>query len=84
LGSITGFLRGLRLPMKLLSGLFRKRKKTSEKEKKLRAYVYNFSPSRLKNKSWQKSVGKDKKRTKKRKKGKFSKKTNNFSKDRNY
>jgi hypothetical protein len=71
-------MRGLLFPLWLLVRLLsRKKKKRSELEEKQRKYVRNFAPGRLKNVSWQKSVGKDrKKRYKKRKKvkkdGKFS------------
>lgn len=74
---MLGFLKGLKLPIKLLKGLFRKRKKRSELEEKCRKHVRNFSPTHY---SWQKSIGKDKKKKKKI----SHKKTNNFSKNRNY
>jgi hypothetical protein len=66
-GLIFGFLRGLKFPIKLLMGLFKKRRKTSERERKMRGYVRNFTPRNI---SWGRG---------KRKKGKFSrKKTNNL------
>jgi len=77
---ILGFLRGLKLPVKLLAGWLKKRNKRSELEEKCRKHVRNFAPTHY---SWQKSLGKDKKR-KEKKNRKFSKKTNNFSKNRNY
>jgi hypothetical protein len=55
MGIILGFLRALKLPVKLLKGWLRKRRtksaiaKRNTKEGKLRQYVYNFSPGRLKN-----------------------------------
>jgi len=76
---VLGFLRGLKLPIKLLVGWLKKRRKSNELEEKQRKYVQNFAP---RNVSWQK--GFRKKKSKKLKKGKFSKKTNSFSKNRNY
>lgn len=66
-----GFLRGLKSLFWLLARLFGKKRKfkTNEREKKLRAYVLNFSPGRLKNISYQKALGKKKKKNKR----KFSK-----------
>ena len=58
------FLKACKL---LVKGLFRKRKKKNDKKNKLRAYVYNFSEGRLKNRSWRKNLGKDKKRRTKKK-----------------
>ena len=72
---ILGFLRGLKLPVKLLAGWLKKRKKRTELEEKQRKYVRNFAPGRLKNVSWQKSVGKYKKKPKNKRK--FAKKLNN-------
>jgi hypothetical protein len=42
---IFGFLRGLKLPMKLLTGWLRKRRKRNELEEKRRKYVRNFAPT---------------------------------------
>jgi len=53
-GLVLGFLRALKLPIKL----------RSELEQKQWKHVRNFAPSRLKNISWQKSLGKDKKKKK--------------------
>lgn len=68
---IFGFLRGLKSIFWLLARLFgRKRKfKKDELAKKQRAYVRNFSSGRLKNISYQKGLGKSKKKDKR----KFSK-----------
>jgi len=47
----------------LLVRLFGKRRnKISEKERKQRRYVYNFSEGRLKNRSWGAGLGKGKKK----------------------
>lgn len=64
---ILGFLRGLKLPVRLLAGWLRKRRKRSKREEKQRKHVRNFAPTHY---SWQRSLGKDKK--KRKKKGKFS------------
>jgi len=40
-------------------------KKHKEREKQLLAHIRNFSPARLKNRSWHKSIGKYKKKRKK-------------------
>jgi len=72
---ILGFLRGFKLPVKLLKGWLKKRRKRSELEEKQRKHVRNFAPTHY---SWQKSIGKDKKRNKKGKnKRKIVKKLNN-------
>jgi len=74
-GFLLGFLRGLKLPVKLLVGWLKKRRKRSELEEKCRKHVRNFAPTHY---SWQKSIGKNKR--KKRKKGrKFSKKSNHLN-----
>ena len=67
-------LQALKLPFKLLAGLVGKRPKKvkTEREQKQLKHVRNFAPTHY---SWQKSIGKDKR---KRKKRKFAgKKTNN-------
>ena len=65
-----GFLKALKLPLKL----FRRRKnpKKNELERKQQDYIYNFSPSRLKNRTWQTSLGKG--GVKKAKKSKLTRK----------
>jgi len=42
--------------------------KKTELEQKQLAHVRNFDPTRLNNRSWQKSIGKDKKKRNKKKK----------------
>jgi len=64
-GFLLGFLRALKLPVKLLRGELKKRRKKSELEEKCRKHVRNFAPGRLKNTSWQKSLGKDKRKKRK-------------------
>ena len=39
-----------------------RKKQRKELKKKLLAHIHNFSPARLKNKTWQKSIGKSKKK----------------------
>ncbi|KLL04309.1 MAG: hypothetical protein MRECE_1c114 [Mycoplasmataceae bacterium CE_OT135] len=51
-------------------------KTRKETEKKLLSHIKNFSPTRLKNRTWQRSIGKDKKRRKKP--VKHTKNRNNF------
>jgi len=65
----TATLHVLKLPVKLLAGLLSKRPKKvkNELEQKQRAYVRNFDPTRLNNKSWKKSSGKYPKNKGKRK-----------------
>lgn len=72
------FWYGIKFPLRLLAGLFgRKWKKRSKLEQKKWVYVRNFSPGRLKNRSWGKGFG----RKKKGKKRKIPiKKANNFRK----
>lgn len=77
MGIIIGFLKVLKLPIKLLKGWIRKRRKRSELERKCWKHVRLNAPSNV---SWQKNTGKDKRKKKRR----FSKKTNNFSPNRNY
>jgi hypothetical protein len=69
-----GIITALKFPLKLLTGLVRKRRKKfrSELAEKQRAYVRNFDPTRLKNISWQKSLGKDKRKRKGKKKYKVN------------
>ncbi|WP_147410925.1 hypothetical protein [endosymbiont GvMRE of Glomus versiforme] len=43
----------------------KKDRKRQEFKKKLQTHLYNFAPSRLKNRTWQKSTGKLKKKHKK-------------------
>ena len=71
---LLSFLRGLKLPLKLLvSWLGKKPKRTkTERERKLLAHVRNFAPTHY---SYQKSIGKDKKKKPKR--------TKNFSNSKN-
>jgi len=66
----TATLHALKLPAKLLAGLLGKRPKKvkNELEQKQRTYVRNFDPTRLSNKSWQKSSGKCKKKKKSKRK----------------
>ncbi|MEG7979044.1 MAG: hypothetical protein NY202_03995 [Mollicutes bacterium UO1] len=61
-------LKVLKFPLKLLAKLVRKRPKRTEREQKQRAYIRNFDPTRLKNRTWQKSLGKYKKKKKNNKK----------------
>ena len=70
MGLITSLLRALKFPLKLL--FRRKRGKRTELEEKCWKHVRNFAPTHY---SWQKSIGKDKKRSKKRKNRKFSAKS---------
>ena len=71
-------LKALKFPLKLITGLVRRKQKKTELEEKCWKHVRNFAPTHY---SWQKSIGKDKKRNKKGKhKRKFVKKLNN-SKD---
>ena len=71
-------LKALKFPLKLL--VRKKPKKRTELERKCYRHVRLNTPSNV---SYQKSIGKYKKKQKKNRK--FSrKKTNNFSKDRNY
>lgn len=60
MGILIGFLRVLKLPLKLLVGLVGKKRKNhkTEREKKQLAHVRNFAPTRLKNRSWQIRSGK--------------------------
>jgi hypothetical protein len=60
-GLMVVFLGILKFPLWLLSRLFgrRRRKVREEMKEKQRKYVRNFSLGRLKNVSWQKSVGKN-------------------------
>jgi len=61
----------LKLPLKLLVSLVgskKKRLKKTERKQKQLAHVRNFDPTRLNNRSWQKSIGKDKKKRNKKKK----------------
>jgi hypothetical protein len=71
-GILTTTLKILKFPLKLLTGLLRKKRqktKKSELEKKQLTHVRNFDPTRLTNRSWQKSIGKkSKKHYKKRQK----------------
>jgi len=51
---LTTTLKALKFPLKLLTGLFKSKKKEpkkTEREQKQLAYVRNFDPTRLKNKS---------------------------------
>ena len=41
-----------------------KEKQKRESKKTLQTHLYNFSPSRLKNRAWQRNIGKRKKRKK--------------------
>ena len=70
-----GIITALKFPLRLLVGLVRKRRKRiiSELEQKQRKHVRNFAPTHY---SWQKSLGKDKRKKKKPRKfaGKGSKK----------
>ena len=69
MGILVAILKVLKFPLKLLTGLFKSKKKEpkkTEREQKQLAHVLNFDPTRLKNKSWQIRSGK--KLTKKRKK----------------
>ena len=67
---ILGFLKGLKLPIKLLKGWLKKRRKRNELEEKCRKHVRNFAPTHY---SWQKSIGKGKrKKPRKKKDRKFS------------
>ena len=61
------FLRGLKLPLKLLIGFFGKKSKRTktEQERKLLSHVRNFAPTHY---SYQKSIGKDKKKSRKKNK----------------
>jgi len=59
-----GIIGILKFPLKLLAGLVRKRGKKvkNEREKKQHKHVRNFAPIHY---SWQKSLGKDKRKKKK-------------------
>jgi len=59
-----GIISVLKLPFKLLIGLLGKRRKRVKNKlaEKQRKHIQNFDPSRLKNRSWQKSLGKSKKK----------------------
>ena len=65
---LLSFVKALKLPLKLLAGFFGKKSKRekNELEKKQLAYVRNFSPNRLKNRIWQKNLGKNQRRFKKK------------------
>ena len=58
-----GIITALKFPLKLLVGLVRKRRKKvqDELEEKQRKHVRNFS---IRHYSWQKSLGKDKRKRK--------------------
>ena len=61
-------LKILKFPLKILTRLLRKKRKRpkrTELEKQQLAHVRNFDPTRLKNRTWQKSLGKCKKKSKK-------------------
>ena len=69
MGILTTTLKVLKFPLKLLTGLLRrkrKRPKRTELEQKQLKHVQNFDPIRLKNRTWQVRAGK--KTTKKLKK----------------
>jgi hypothetical protein len=63
---ILGFLRGLKLPVKLLSKWLKRKKKRNELEEKCQKHVRNFAPGWLKNYSWQRSLGKTREREKRK------------------
>jgi len=68
---LTTTLKALKFPLKLISGLLKRKRKTSQKtelEKKQLTHVRNFDPTRLNNRSWQIRSGK--KLTKKQRKNK--------------
>ncbi|MDR1670680.1 MAG: hypothetical protein LBR43_03090 [Spiroplasmataceae bacterium] len=74
---LLSFLKFLKLPIKIIVNLVkgeRKKNKKSELEQKQLAYVRNFATGRLKNTSWQKSLGKEKKIKKPKKSKKKTKK----------
>ena len=69
---LAAILKVLKFPLKLLASLIGNKKKIpqrTELEQNQLKHIQNFDPTRLKNKSWQKNIGKDKKkRSKKNKK----------------
>ena len=57
------FIKFLKFPLWLLKLFIKKpKKKVSKRQKNQRAYVRNFDPVCLKNRTWQKSLGKSKKK----------------------
>ena len=68
MGILVATFKVLKFPVKLLIRLVgnKKRPKKPEREQKQFAHIRNFDPTRLTNRSWQKSIGK--KSTKKQKK----------------
>ena len=71
MGILVATFKALKFPLKLLTGLIGRRRKKPKKtklEQKQLAHVRNFDPTRLNNRSWQRSSGRDKKRTKKQQK----------------
>ena len=77
MGILTATLKALKFPLKLIIRLLRAKPKKSKNElrEKQRKYIQNFDPTRLNNRSWQKSIGKDKKKRSKKNK-KFIKSVN--------
>ena len=59
MGILAAILKTLKFPLKLLTGLLRKKRlKRTEREQNQIKHVWNFDPTRLKNRTWQIRSGK--------------------------